>query len=149
MTNAPVRRMRGFTLIEVLVAAALVAILAAVAYPSYREHLVKASRTAAQNELLELSSVQEKIYLNSNGYTANLESAYSGTAAGGLGRTGAKTADGRYTLSLAVVGQSYTLTATPVSGTPQQNDGAFSIASNGSRLCVAQAAKWCGTNGTW
>ena len=140
---------RGFTLIEVLVAAALVAILVAVAYPSYRDHLIKASRTAAQNELLELSSMQEKIYLNSNGYTGDVEAAYTGTSAGGLGRTGAKTTDGKYTLSLAVVGQSYTLTATPVTGTPQQSDGAFSVASNGSRVCVAPAPKWCGSNGTW
>ena len=139
---------RGFTLIEMLVAAALVAILAAIAYPSYRDHVIKASRTAAQNELLELSSVQEKIYLNSNAYTANVESAYTGTAAGGLGRSSAKTTDGKYALALTVVGQSYTLTATPVAGSPQQNDGALSIASDGSRACVAPAPKWC-VNGAW
>ena len=138
----------GFSLVEVMVAVVLVAILAAIAYPSYRDHLVRSSRSAAQTELVELSSVQEKIYLNSNGYSASVTGAYNGTAAGGLGKTSGTTNDGRYALTLQLLGQSYTLTATPVSGGSQQADGAFSIASDGSRACVAPVAKWC-TNAAW
>ena len=138
----------GFTLIEVLVALVLVAILAAIAYPSYREHLVRSSRSAAQTELVELSSMQEKIYLNSNGYSSSVTGAYNGTAAGGLGKTRGTTNDGKYTFTLQLAGQSYTLTATPVSGGTQHADGAFSIASDGSRACVAPVATWC-TNAAW
>lgn len=138
----------GFTLIEVLIALALVAILTTVAFPSYRDYIVRSSRSAAQTELLELSSVQEKIYLNANAYSGDVAAAYNGTATGGLGKTGGRTDDGKYTLALATAGQMYTLTATPVSGTAQQNDGAFSIGSDASRACVAPAAKWC-VNGGW
>jgi type IV pilus assembly protein PilE len=138
----------GFTLIEILIAVVLVAILAAIAYPSYRDYVVRSSRAAAQAELLELSSVQEKIYLNSNAYSADVAGTYNGNANGGLGKTGGTSADGKYALALAVAGQSYTLTATPVAGTTQEGDGAFAIASDGSRTCVAPAPKWC-ANATW
>ena len=139
---------RGFTLVEVLVAVVLVAILAAIAYPSYRDHVVRSSRSAAQTELVELSSVQEKIYLNSNGYSGSVTGAYNGNAAGGLGKTRGTTNDGKYALTLQLVGQSYTLTATPVSGSTQQADGAFSIASDGARTCGAPVPSWC-ANAAW
>ena len=145
----PVRaRARGVTLIELLLTLAVVGVLVAIAYPSYRDYVIRSSRSAAQTELIELAAVQEKIYLNSNGYTASVTGAYNGTAAGGLGKTRGTTTDGKYALALQLAGQSYTLLATPVSGSTQEADGAFSIASDGTRACVAPAPRWC-TNGVW
>lgn len=137
----------GLSLIELLVALAIVAILTAIAYPSYRDYVIRSSRTAAQNELVELSSIQEKIYLNSNAYSSSITAAYTGTAAGGLGKTSGTSDDGKYTLTVASPGQSYTISATPVAGSTQQNDGAFSISSNGTRSCTP-TPKWC-QNSTW
>lgn len=136
----------GFSLIELVIALTVLGIVAAVAYPSYMQHLVKSSRSAAQNEVQELSSVQEKIYLNANAYTANMTTAYNGTNTGGLGKTSGRTEDGNYTLTVASTGQSYTITATPVAGTRQANDGAFSIASTGARTCSHPT--WC-PGGSW
>lgn len=141
-------RQRGFTLTEIVIVVVIVAILAAIALPSYQRYVIRASRAAAQNELSELSSMQEKIFLNSNAYTVNLAAAYDGTAAGGLGRTSQQTTDGKYTLALTGTAQSYTLTATPVAGTPQASDGAFSIASTGAKACGTPTPSWC-TNSTW
>ena len=141
-------RAAGFTLIEVLIVVALAAVLVTIAYPSYRDHLIKSSRSAAQTELLELANAQEKVYLNSNAYSSSVAGAYTGNSTGGLGKTGGTTGDGKYTLTLAVAGQSFVLTATPVAGQSQANDGAFSIASDGSKACVAPVAKWC-TNSGW
>ena len=141
-------RQRGFTLTEIVIVVVIVAILAAIALPSYQRYVIKASRVAAQNEVSELSSMQEKIFLNSNAYTVNLATAYDGTAAGGLGKTTQQTTDGKYTLALTGNAQSYTLTATPVAGTPQASDGAFSIASTGAKACGTPTPSWC-TNGTW
>ena len=53
------------------------------------------------------------------------------------------TADGKYALSMVAAGQTFILTATPVPGSMQQNDGTFSVASDGSRTCVAPATTWC------
>lgn len=138
---------RGFTLIEIMIALVLLSILVAIAYPSYRDYVIRASRAAAQEEVLQLSSVQEKIYLNSNGYSNDVTGAYNGNATGGLGKTSGRTSDAKYDLSMVAAGQSYILTATPVAGSMQQNDGAFSVASDGTRTCTTPS-RWC-VNSTW
>ncbi len=127
------RRMNGFTLIEILIVVAIIGILAAVAIPNYSKYVVNGSRSGAQTELLQLAALEEKIYLNSNSYSANVTSAYDGTATGGLGSTGS-TKDGKYTFSVTSTGQTYTLAATPVTGSTQASDGILSISENGKRL---------------
>lgn len=124
---------KGFSLIELLVAMIIVGILAAIAVPSYNSYMVRSSRAAAQTELLEMASQQEKIYLNSSAYSPNVATAYNGTALGGLGKTGSRTSDGMYDLALSGVGQTYTLTATPVAGTRQEGNGCLTIQENGLR----------------
>ena len=139
---------RAFTLVEVLITVTILGIIMAVALPSYRAHLVKQSRSAAQTELIELGAMQEKIYLNSNAYTTNLSGNYTGVSTGGLGRTTSKTSDGKYDLALVgATANSYTLTATPASGSTQVNDGVITLNSNGTRTCDT-SLKWC-PKGIW
>lgn len=119
-----------------MIVVAIVAILAAIAMPSYQSYVVRSARVQAQAELLELSSLQEKIFLNSNAYSASVTAAYNATSTGGLGRASGKTNDGRYDLALDITtpSQTYVLTATPVSGGPQDGDGNISISESGLRL---------------
>ncbi len=151
------RLSRGFTLVELMMVVAVIGILAAVALPSYRQYIVRAARVEAQTELLELASLQEKIFLNSNGYSAVVNTAYNGTSAGGLGRLSGMTRDGKYTLSLvdaagvamvtAPAIQTFILLATPVAGGTQVGDGTMQVTENGRRTCNPS----CGPNGaaTW
>ena len=135
MSRSPIalRRHRGLTLIELMIVLAVVAILVKIAMPGYQEHIRKASRQAAQAQLIELSAVQEKIFLNSNAYSSSVSAAYTGASTGGLGASTGKTSDNRYTLSVSVSGTSYTLTATPVASSTQAADGALTINAAGSR----------------
>ena len=126
-------RQRGFTLIELMIVIALVAVLAGIAMPSYTQYVTRSSRESAQAELVELAGVQDKIFLNSNAYTASVTGAYTGLSTGGLGWTSGKSRDTRYTISATVAGASFTLTAAPVAGSSQAGDGDISIDSQGGR----------------
>lgn len=60
----------GFTLIEVMIVVAIVAILAAVAFPSYQEQVRKSRRGEAKAALLKTMQAQEKYYTQFNRYFA-------------------------------------------------------------------------------
>lgn len=127
------RRAAGFSLIELMIVLAVAGILSAIAYPSYSRHVVRSARQAAQAELVDLATLQEKIYLNSGAYTASATTAYNGTSTGGLGITSGRTRDSKYTISATVAAQTFTITATPVAGAAQANDGNLTISANGAR----------------
>jgi type IV pilus assembly protein PilE len=58
----------GFTLIELMITVAIVAILAAIAYPSYKEQVARGRRGDAQAALLETAQWIERQYTISNAY---------------------------------------------------------------------------------
>lgn len=128
---------RGFTLMELVIVVAIIGILATIALPSYNGYVVRASREAAQTEMLQMAALQEKIYLNSSSYSvaANVISdVYTGQAAGGLGNNTATSVDRKYTYTCAPCGaQSFTLNATPVATSTQKNDGTLLVDSTGLR----------------
>jgi len=56
------RKQNGFTLIELMITVAIVAILASIALPSYQSHVTSMRRTTAQACLLELTQFTERYY---------------------------------------------------------------------------------------
>lgn len=59
---------KGFTLIELMIAVAIVAILVVVALPAYQNHVVRAERAAAQAHMQELAQRLERCFTTSNAY---------------------------------------------------------------------------------
>jgi type IV pilus assembly protein PilE len=58
----------GFTLIELMITVAVVALLAAVAYPSYRDHVARAQRSQGQQFLSDVAQRQEQFLLDVRRY---------------------------------------------------------------------------------
>lgn len=69
---APARKSWGFTLIEAMIVVAIIAILAAIAYPSYERYIIRANRSAAQQAMLGIASRQEQYMLDARTYTVTL-----------------------------------------------------------------------------
>jgi type IV pilus assembly protein PilE len=65
-------RLKGFTLVELLVVVLIIGILSAVAIPSYMTYILKAHRSAAVTGVLELASRQARYYTTHNNYTTSM-----------------------------------------------------------------------------
>ncbi|WP_192035987.1 type IV pilin protein [Halomonas sp. YLGW01] len=58
----------GFTLIELMIAVAVIAILASIAYPSYTNYIQEARRTDAKATLMEVAGQLERCYTVTGDY---------------------------------------------------------------------------------
>lgn len=59
---------RGFTLLELMITIGIIGILSAIAIPTYRNYVVTAKRSEAQQELVHLASRMENCYSLNNTY---------------------------------------------------------------------------------
>jgi len=73
----------GFTLIEILIAVVIVAILASVAVPAYIEQVAKAKRADAQGALLGLAQSMERFFTENNTYCGSDADGVVGTCVDG------------------------------------------------------------------
>lgn len=65
-----VHRSGGFSLIELMIAVAIVGILAAIAYPAYTNQIAKGRRAECRSGLMQAMQQQERYYTQFNAYAA-------------------------------------------------------------------------------
>lgn len=128
----PARRTAGFTLIEVMIAVVVVAILATIAYPSYVNHVQATRRAEGKAALLNAAQRLERCYTRFGAYNAGgCDVAFP-----------FDTEEGNYTISLvARTPASFTLAATPKNA--QANDakcGQLRLTSTGQQGSLGNSA---------
>ena len=125
------RPAHGFTLIELMIAVLVVAILVVVAYPSYQEHLRKGRRAAAQSFMVELASREQQYLLDRRTYAVGPD------ALTALVVTVPPDVAPFYSISVApdapTVPPTFTITATPVAGSVQEPDGVLTLTHDGAK----------------
>jgi type IV pilus assembly protein PilE len=129
----PSPRQSGFTLIELMITVAVVAILAAIAIPSYSDYVVRSRRNDVRISLAQSAQWMERFRAENRGsYTGAVLQA---------GTTVSPTR-GTVMYDIAVVvdatGATYQLTATPRVGGPMGSDAcaAYTLASDGQRTAA-------------
>jgi len=110
-------RMRGVTLIELMIVIAVLAIISTIAVSSYRKYLLRANRTDGTTALLRVQVAEEKYFLQNNAYTDDISK---------LGLT-TPTPMGYYTLSVAAgdstnIATSFLATVTAQTGQLKDTD---------------------------
>ena len=123
------KKNRGFTLVELMVVVAIVAVLAAIVYPSYQNHLRKARRADAQTFMMDVANREQQYLLDARAYATGSGALTS------LNVTTPSTVATYYTVSVAAgaATPSFTITATPIAGTPQVSDGALTLDNTGAK----------------
>ncbi len=126
---------RGFTLIEILTAMVVVGILAAIAIPSWRSHLLKSRRNDARSALIAMQKAQDEYFGRHARYAGSAQ--LTSAAPAGLGQQ-ELSPNGYYRISLETNadGLGYRVIARAASGEGQADDARcleFSLDHNGQR----------------
>lgn len=139
----------GFTLIELIVAVAIIGILTTVALPNYQRYVVRSNRVAAQAAMMDLANREQQYLLANRAYTNSLttlgyvtpsevSSKYSFSDTGNIALSQYLDASCAVQTDTGTA-PSFVITFSPITGSSQASDGALYLSSTGVK-CPAN--KW-------
>ena len=128
---------RGFTLIELMIVVAILAIIMSVAIPNYQAYGIRTNRSEAISNMLELSQWMERQFTVFGSYNDPGIAAPPITTSPKTAASGGATIN--YLLSNASTSITYTITATPQANQTNDTCGTLSI-DQASRECITGGA---------
>tara|TARA_Y100001934_G_scaffold283029_1_gene400069 strand:+ start:24196 stop:24576 length:381 start_codon:yes stop_codon:yes gene_type:complete len=120
--------MKGFTVIEMVVALVIAAVLAALAYPSYQEYVQRGNRADGYGLIVQVVNAQERFFAEELTYTEDL------TDLGYASDENVSSDDGNYLVSAAACGGGTIADCVVVTGVAQgtqAEDGNLSLDTRG------------------
>ena len=130
--HACARKRGGFTLIELMITVAVIAIIAAIALPSYTQYVIRSKRSAAQAQMMDIANRQQQFLIANRSYADK-----AALTASGYALPSEVASNYSYDVTLTTGAPGFTLTFTPL-GT-QQSDGTLTLNSEGVKT---PAGKW-------
>lgn len=135
---------RGFSLLELMAAVAIVGILSAIAFSSYTDSMTKGRRSSAQTHLLDIAQRQQQYLLDARSYAVNLTA---------LNLTTPSEVSKYYTITICQLPSgscvapggtppAFAAIATPIAGTAQADDGTLSITHTGVKATTSTSYTW-------
>jgi type IV pilus assembly protein PilE len=123
---------KGFSLIELMIAVAVIGILTMIAIPSYQSFVVRGNRAAAQAFMVDVASRQKQYLIDARAYAADL------ATLGVVAPTDVSRHYTSITFAVSSTPPTFTLTATPTSN-QQAADGALTLTNDGAK---GPSGKW-------